>query len=169
MTDERDESRRGGLAEALRRFLETLREFEEEGDGHRSGRRSTRWGDIEYDYAVRFGSRLDSADSRPAPGSRPRPGADRADEEGRGDDRGRKRERNHPVSVRTTDGGAVVAVDLPGVDAASLRAGMTRDELAVLEGDEVLVRVSLPREDLEVADSAYNNGVLELTLREENS
>ncbi len=86
------------------------------------------------------------------------------------------------VSVEPTDGGYVVAADLPGFEADELELSV-RDDVLVIEGShdeaaqegavghrrrQVHERVALPGPvRAEAATASYRNGVLEVTLPEE--
>lgn len=73
----------------------------------------------------------------------------------------------YATAIRESDEGIVVTVDLPAVDTERLAAGVdeTSATLAIGIDDRVLTRVALPRGDLIVTDAAFNNGILELSLR----
>ncbi|MFC4360143.1 gas vesicle protein GvpH [Halobium salinum] len=74
-----------------------------------------------------------------------------------------------PTSVHEGPEGVVVHVDLPEVEGDTVAAGVDGGTLYVGVGSEVLTRVQLPREGLEVQHGTYNNGVLEFFLRDGGS
>lgn len=72
----------------------------------------------------------------------------------------------HVDSYRGDDSLTVVA-DLPGTTRDDLTTGIDaeRNELVVAVGDTVAGRVSLPWDPVEVDDTTFNNGVLQIRLR----
>lgn len=72
----------------------------------------------------------------------------------------------HVDSHRTEDGLTVVA-DLSGADRDDVTAGIDadRNELVVAVDGRVAGRVDLPWDPVEVTESTYNNGVLQIRLR----
>ena len=75
-------------------------------------------------------------------------------------------DREYTAAVSPTDEGCVVTLDLPDVDPTELAAGVDSSggTLVVGAGSTILERVSLPRNDLEVADASFNNGILDVQL-----
>jgi HSP20 family molecular chaperone IbpA len=69
-------------------------------------------------------------------------------------------------SVRDGDELTVVA-DLPGVDQADVTTGIdpSRSELVVATGGRAVGRVSLPWDPVEVVETSFNNGILQVRLR----
>ncbi|WP_101296550.1 gas vesicle protein GvpH [Halegenticoccus soli] len=153
MTDDDRAPDRGepaGLVGALRRVLETLHELDAEGSRVETRRGVARSGGrkAEYGYSIRVGSLRDEGErSRPSRTDEP-PATDR------------------PVSVREVADGAIVVADLPDVDPETLAAGVDGRRLTVAADGDTVVRVDLSRAGLVVGEATYNNGVLELRLRD---
>jgi HSP20 family molecular chaperone IbpA len=136
----------GGILGSIRRFLETIQEMEERGESVRHGRVSSDRGVA--DYSIHIGpARSDEMDDR-APQTEVSP--------------------DSPTSVRETEEGVVVHLDLPEAEGYTVVAGVDGRTLVVgTDEDEILTRVDLPRDGLTVIAGAYRNGVLELHLETE--
>jgi HSP20 family molecular chaperone IbpA len=76
----------------------------------------------------------------------------------------------YATSVREVDDEISVVADLAGVDPDTLSAGVNSHtaELVIATNGNVIERVALPHGTVTIADTWYNNGILELSLREEN-
>ena len=72
---------------------------------------------------------------------------------------------DHAATVHPMDEGCVVTLDLPDIDPHELSAGVDTGTLLVAVDDGVIERVNLPRNDLEVGDASFNNGILDVRLR----
>ena len=144
--DDRSERERGILG-SLRRFLETLQEMDDREESVRHGRVTSDRGTV--DYSVRIGTL----------------GGDETD------DRITEAEVSpeSPTSVRETDEGIVVHLDLPEVEGETVAAGVDGRTLVVGVDDTIYRRVELPRSGLTVVAGAYRNGVLELHLDTETA
>lgn len=136
------ESRRSGLSGLLRQLLETIQrmdETERSVERNRGRRRSGRT-TVEYDYSVKIGG--DQVDSN------------------------ERTESDQPVRIQDTLDGASVTIDLPTVDPETLRAGVRGRRLVVASDDERVARVTLPETGYAVRNASYNNGVLEILLKD---
>lgn len=142
--DDRPERERGILG-SLRRFLETLQEMDDREESVRHGRVTSDRGTV--DYSVRIGTLGDETADDRISGTEVSP--------------------ESPTSVRETDEGIVVHLDLPEVEGETVAAGVDGRTLVVGVDDTVYRRVGLPRGGLTVVAGAYRNGVLELHLDDE--
>ena len=157
---------RVGLREGFREFLELLRSLDEaeerRGAGHVRGGRSR----IDYDVSIGTGFGIGDLRDRPER-RRGRPRGDRP----RGRSRRERRSEDtsgYHVTTREEEDEIVVIADLPGVGADELTAGFERhgETLVVAVEDVPVERVSLPW-PAKAEWSSFNNGVLEVHLREE--
>lgn len=154
-----------GLREGLRGLAAMLRALEE-ADGRRGiGRVEGARSSIDYDVTVGTGLGVRDGPERPRRPER-RPGRDRSPRRSGRERRARAGEFH--VSDREEDDEVVVVADLPGVPVEDLTVGFENDgeTLVVAVGDEAVERVSLPWPG-RAAWSSYNNGVLEVHLRED--
>lgn len=107
-----------------------------------------------HSLGTRPRGRPSSANAPSSDGSTPNGGASASDDD------------YHVDSHRTEDDLTVVA-DLAGADRSDVTTGIDpdRNELVVGVDDRVAGRVDLPWDPVEVADSTYNNGILQVRLR----
>lgn len=161
--DGTDEARDRGLLGALRRLANALVDVDA---GTGSGRVV---GEGETDrFEYRFGvstieDLLDESGSGGRSRSAGRGGGSELDAGAERDQYGRI---DAPTSVYEGTEGVVVHVDLPEVEGDTVAAGVDGRTFVVGVGEEVLTRVDLPREGLEVQHGTYNHGVLEFFLRD---
>lgn len=155
-SDDRDEDtdaeRPGIVRTVLSGLFETIADMDERGQQRRSATGSGRSGTTRFDYGVDIGI-----------------GPGREADESR--DPAVESDREYAAAVSPTDEGCVVTLDLPDVDPTELAAGVDSSggTLVVGAGSTILERVSLPRNDLEVADASFNNGVLDVRLVAEDA
>lgn len=139
-----------GLRVGLSAVADLLRSLDADGEHRDSGRLASGRSSIDYDVSARTG-----------PGNRDehRSRTRRVRRRSTGDD--------YHVASRKTDDGVVVTGDLPGVDEADLTVGFGRDDSVLVIGvdGDLVKRVSLPW-PARTAESTFQNGVLEIHLRE---
>ena len=161
-----------GLRAGLREFLNLLRSLDEteehRGTGHVRGDRSR----IDYDVSIGTGFGIEDLRDRPdrrlgrPRGDRPRR---RSQRERRSESRsGSESQSDYHVTTREEEDGLVVIGDLPGVGVDELTVGFERggQTLVVAVEDVSEGRVSLPW-PAKAEWSSFNNGVLEVHLREQ--
>lgn len=153
-TDDVPERRPGGFVGSIRRFLDTLAEMETRGESVRKG--STSAGNTWIDYTIRIGALVDDD---PRSGRSPSAGSP----SGAASTSGASAS-STPTSVRETDDGVVVHLDLPGVAGETVATGVDGRTLVIGVGDAIHERVSLPRAGLTVVEGSYRNGVFEVHL-----
>lgn len=149
-SDKRDEDaeRPGIVRTVLSGLFETIADMDERGQRRRSATGSGRSGTTRFDYGLDIGigpgKEADEATHDPAVES----------------------DREYAAAVSPTEEGCVVTLDLPDVDPTDLAAGVDSSggTLVVGAGSTILERVPLPRDDLEVADASFNNGILDVRL-----
>jgi HSP20 family molecular chaperone IbpA len=149
------------LGTLLRDLFESI--VATDGDSHVSRRRSSDTpvgrGRIGHEFSIGIGT-LDSITND----------HDRGDKKRTRRDVSRPDTTDYATSVRKMDDEISVVADLAGVDPETLSAGVNSHtaELVIAADGDVIERVTLPQGGLTIADTWYNNGILELSLREEN-
>jgi HSP20 family molecular chaperone IbpA len=150
-----------GLGTLLRDLFESI--VTTDGDSHVSGHGSTDVpvgrGRIGHEFSIGIGT-LDSITEA----------HDHGDQKRTRRDVNRQDATEYATSVREVDDEISVVMDLAGVDPETLSAGVNSHtaELVIATNGDVIERVALPHGMLTIANTWYNNGILELSLREEN-
>lgn len=151
-SDDRDAERNdadgsGFVRTVLSGLFETIADMDERGQRRRSATGSGRSGNTRFDYGFDVGI-----------------GPGREADEGTRDP---EVDADYTTALTRTDEGYVATFDLPDVDPRELAAGVDPSGGTLIVGTDsaVLERVSLPRDDLEVAEASFNNGVLDVRLR----
>ena len=141
--------RESGILGSLRRFLETLQEMEQQGESTRRGRVSSDRGVADYSIHIGHARHDEMGERTPHPEVSP----------------------DSPTSIRETDEGFIVHLDLPEAEGHTVVTGDEGRTLVVGTDDgtddTVFTRVDMPRRGLTVVAGAYRNGVLELHLEAE--
>jgi HSP20 family molecular chaperone IbpA len=162
MTDNESTDRSNhGLGTLLRELFESI--VATDGDSHVSGHRSSDVpvgrGRIGHEFSIGIGT-PDSITEADDHGDKQRTqrGVSEPDPP------------DYATSVRAIDDEISVVADLAGVDPATLSAGINSHtaELVIATNGDVIERVTLPHGRLTIADTWYNNGILELSLQEDN-
>ena len=159
-----------GLRAGLREFLNLLQSLDEAEERRGTGR--VRGGRSRIDYDVSIGTGFGIEDLQDRPDRRlGRPRGDRPRHRSRREPRPEGEsevESGYHVTTREEEDGVVVIADLPGVGADELTVGFERhgETLIVAVEDEPVGQVSLPW-PAKAEWSSFNNGVLEVHLREE--
>lgn len=168
MTDD-NHRESSSLLDVLRHVVETLQDAERDGEGSKTGTgtvsgKRTR---TDYGFSVSTGPDPDSLWERLG-----------VDEEGESSDSGASSssgtsstpapaDDDHLVDVREEEDAVVVFADLPRATAEEVTAGIDREagELVIGLGSDVVERIPLGDAGIDVADSTFRNGVLEVRLR----
>lgn len=157
-TNERTEAK-FGLRSGLSGLFDLLRTLDEAGEHRSFGHLSSTGPSV--DYGVTIGAGLGNSRTRSGRRSR-RSGRGRSspDQHAHGD---------YHVTSRENGEGIVVFADLPGVDAGDLTVGLEGDgdTLLIAVGGAAVKRLSLPWA-ARAERSSFNNGVLEVHLREKS-
>ncbi|WP_175501342.1 gas vesicle protein GvpH [Halogeometricum limi] len=133
---------------------------DDERDGPDENARETRI-DINFSVTDLLSNLLDGADStRRSSGSRPRGRPSRGPDE-------TDHDHDYHVDSYRTDDELTIVADLLGTKRDDVTAGIDakRGELVVAVGDRAVGRVPLPWDPVTVADTSFNNGVLQVRLR----
>jgi HSP20 family molecular chaperone IbpA len=159
MTTDDNHRNASSLLDVLRHVVETLQDAERsgEGDGTGSGTVSGRFARTDYGFTVSTGpdpdslwDRLGGDESSQSSNSTP---TQSSDEE-------------YLVDVREEEDGVLVLADLPQATAEEITAGIDRERGDLVIGIEggATERIPLGDANIVVADSSFNNGVLEVRL-----
>lgn len=158
-SNERTESN-FGLRSGLSGLFDLLRTLEETGERRSVGHLSSTGRSVDYDVTIGTGPGNNRArpDRRSGRSGRGRPARHSTDHHARSD---------YHVTSREDGEGIVVFADLPGVDADELTVGLEGDgdTLLIAVGGATVKRLSLPWA-ARAERSSFNNGVLEVRLRE---
>lgn len=165
MTTDDNHREASSLLDVLRHVVETLQDAERDDEGSKtgSGTVSGKRTRTDYGFSVSTGPDPDSlwerlginegseaSDSGASSSSTPAPADD-----------------DHLVDVREEEDAVVVFADLPQATAEEVTAGIDRDrdDLVIGLGSDVIERIPLGDAGIDVAESTFRNGVLEVRLR----
>ncbi|WP_122090608.1 gas vesicle protein GvpH [Halalkalicoccus subterraneus] len=160
MTPDDNHRETSSLFDVLRHVVETLQDAERSDTGRKTGSGSvsgkrTR---SDYNFSVSTGPDPDSLAERL--------GIEDDTGESSGEFTSGSSQEYH-VDVRESENSVVVLADLPRATAEGVTAGIDRErnELVIGIEGEVVERIGLGSADIDVADSSFRNGVLEVRLR----
>ena len=159
MTTDDNHREASSLLDVLRHVVETLQDTERsgEGKGTGSGTVSGRFARTDYDFSVSTGPDPDSLWDRLG-GDESSQSSTATPTQATDDD--------YHIDVREEENAVLVLADLPQATAEEITAGIDRErgELVIgIEGGST-ERIPLGDADIVVADSTFNNGVLEVRL-----
>jgi HSP20 family molecular chaperone IbpA len=160
MTTDDNHRNASSLLDVLRHVVETLQDAERsgEGDGTGSGTVSGRTFRTDYGFTVSTGPDPDSLWDRL--------GVDEPSEDASTATPTQSTDEEYLVDVREEEDGVLVLADLPQATAEEITAGIDRERGDLVIGIEggTTERIPLGDADIVVADSTFNNGVLEVRL-----
>ncbi|MFC6906132.1 gas vesicle protein GvpH [Halalkalicoccus tibetensis] len=168
MTTDDNHREASSLLDVLRHVVETLQDAERDGEGSGTGSGTVSGNHTRTDYGFSVGTgpdpdslweRLGVDEESEASGSG---SSGSASTPAPADD-------DHLVDIREEEDAVVVLADLPQATAEDVTAGIDRErgDLVIGLGSEVIERIPLGDAGIDVADSTFRNGVLEVRLRTE--